>query len=90
MGKFLLGLLVGVVVTIVGGFIVMFAIGRLFATNQPTVAANSVLVLSLSGEVPESAPVELPIPFFETQSTPTVRDVWTSLRHAATDPELRD
>ncbi|MBV8831273.1 MAG: signal peptide peptidase SppA [Acidobacteriaceae bacterium] len=89
MGKFLLGLLVGVVVTIVGGFIVMFAIGRLFATNQPTVAANSVLVLSLSGEVPESAPVELPIPFFETQSTPTVRDVWTSLRHAATDNRVK-
>ncbi len=89
MGKFLLGLLVGVIVTALGAFVVVFAIGRLFTSNQPTVAANSVLVLSLAGEVPETPPVEVPIPFLEGQNVPTVRDVWTSLRHAATDNRVK-
>ena len=89
MGKFLLGVLVGVIVTALGAFVLIFAIGRLFASNQPTVAANSVLVLSLSGEVPEAPPVDVPLPLIETQGIPTVRDIWTSLRHAATDNRIK-
>lgn len=89
MGKFLLGVLVGVIVAVLGSLIIVLALGRLFATKQPVVAANSVLVLTLDGELPEAAPLEVPIPFFESQSSPTVRDVWTSLRAAAKDNRIK-
>lgn len=89
MAKFLLGGLVGAIVTVLGIFIVVLAIGRLFATKQPTIAANSVLVLTLEGDLPEAAPVDVPIPFLQVQSVPTVRDVWTSLREAAADSRIK-
>lgn len=89
MAKFLLGLVVGAVVTILGILVIGLAIGRLFATKQPTIAANSVLVLTLQGDLPEAAPVELPFPFLRSQSAPTVRDLWTSLREAATDSRIK-
>jgi protease IV len=89
MAKFLLGVAVGIVVAIFGAVILVLIIGRLFAGKQPTISANSVLVLSLDGELPEAAPVEVPIPFIQTQSVPTVRDVWSSLRQAATDNRIK-
>jgi protease IV len=89
MAKFLLGVVVGVVVAIVGAIIIFLAIGRLFASKQPTIAANSVLVLSLDGELPEAAPVDVPIPFAQLQSVPTVRDLWSSLRQAALDNRIK-
>ncbi len=89
MAKFLLGLVVGAFVTIIGILVIGLAIGRLFATKQPTIAANSVLVLTLQGDLPEAAPVELPFPFLQGQSAPTVRDLWTSLREAATDSRIK-
>ncbi len=89
MAKFFLGVLVGVIVAVLGSFIIVLAIGRLFASKQPTVEANSVLVITLDGEVPEAAPVDFPLPFFEGQSAPTVRDIWTSLRAAAKDNRIK-
>ncbi len=89
MAKFLLGVLVGAIVTVLGIFIVVLAVGRIFASKQPTIAANSVLVLALDGNLPEAAPVDIPIPFLQSQSAPTVRDVWTSLREAATDNKIK-
>lgn len=89
MWKFLLGVLVGLVVAIVVAFVLVFAVGRFFESRQPTVASNSVLVLALNGDIPEAAPVEIPIPFIQAQSPPTVRDMWTSLRQAATDGRIR-
>ena len=89
MWKFLLGIAVGIVVAFVGALIIVFAMGRLFSTKQVSVAGNSVLVLALSGELPEAAPVDIPIPFVQAQSVPTVRDIWTSLRQAATDNRIK-
>jgi hypothetical protein len=89
MAKFLWGVLVGAIVTVLGIFIIVAAIGRIFATKQPSIAANSVLVLALDGELPEAAPVDLSIPFFQKQSAPTVRDLWASLREAATDSRIK-
>jgi protease IV len=89
MWKFLLGIAVGIVVAFLGALIIVFAMGRLFSTKQVSVEGNSVLVLALSGELPEAAPVDIPIPFVQAQSVPTVRDVWTSLRQAATDNRIR-
>lgn len=77
------------VVAVLCGIIVGFAIARLAASKAPEVDANSVLVLNLEGDIPEAAPVELSIPFWQTQNTPTVRDVWTSLHAAATDHRIK-
>lgn len=89
MWKFLLGVLVGLVVAVVVAFVLVFAVGRLFQNRQPTVASNSVLVLALNGDIPEAAPLEIPIPFIQSQSPPTIRDTWTSLRQAATDNRIK-
>ena len=89
MRKFLLGVLIGVVAVVLGMFIVFLAIGRTFANKQPAVAADSVLVLALRGDVPEAAPVDLAIPFFQQQAAPTVRDLWTSLRQASHDARIK-
>jgi protease-4 len=89
MAKFLLGALVGVIVTVLGIFIIVLAIGRLFANKQPTIPADAVLVLSLEGAIPEAAPVDIPIPFLERQSVPTLRDIWASLRQAGTDNRIK-
>ena len=89
MWKFFVGLLVGIVVAVLGTLIIVLAVGKLFSNKQPTIAGDSVLVLALSGEIPEAAPVEVPIPFLESESSPTVRDLWTSLRQAATDNRIR-
>jgi protease-4 len=89
MWKFVLGVLVGIVVTFVAGLVIVFAIGRIFESKQPAIASNSVLVLQMSGEIPEAAPVDIPIPFIESQSSPTVRDVWTSLRQAEKDNRIK-
>jgi protease IV len=89
MGKFLLGVLVGGIVTVLVIVIVVLAIGRIFSSKQPTVSANSALVLSLSGDVPEAAPVAIDIPFIQTPATPTVRDLWTSLHEAARDNRIK-
>jgi protease-4 len=89
MWKFLVGVLVGVIVAVLGTFIIGLALGKLFSNKQPTVAGDSVLILALQGDIPEAAPVDIPIPFVQSQSTPTVRDVWTSLRQASKDNRIR-
>ncbi len=89
MGKFLLGVLVGGIVTVLVLVVCALAISKIFSTRQPAVAANSALVLSLSGDVPEAAPVALDIPFIQSQPVPTVRDIWTSLREAAKDNRIK-
>jgi protease IV len=89
MRKFLLGVLVGVMVAVVGIVIIVLVIGRLAASKQPTIAANSVLVLALEGDIPEVPPVDIPLPFVPSQGLPTVRDVWASLRAAATDNRIK-
>ncbi|MBV8571939.1 MAG: signal peptide peptidase SppA [Acidobacteriaceae bacterium] len=89
MWKFLLGVLIGILVTIVGVFVIVFALGRYFANKPPAIASNSVLVLGLNGDIPEAAPVEVAIPFVQEQSVPTMRDIWTSLQQAANDSRVK-
>lgn len=88
MAKFLLGVVIGIVVAVVGSVIILFAIGRIFTNKQPTVADNSVLLLDLQGAIPETAPVDIALPF-GPQVQPTVRDLWTSLHQAAKDPKIK-
>ncbi len=89
MARFLLGVLVGLVVAVLAVVIVIFAVGRIFANKHPAIAGNSVLVLTLEGDIPEASPVELPIPFLQSQAMPTIRDIWASLQEAATDSRIK-
>ncbi len=89
MWKFLLGVLIGIIVTIFGIFILFLAVGRIFANKAPSVAGNSALVLSLRGDIPESAPVDVALPFLQQQAAPTIRDLWTSLHAAAADNRIK-
>jgi protease IV len=90
MGKFLLGVLVGLLFAVLAGVIIVLAIGKVAASKQaPTIAGNSVLLVDLEGEFPEVAPVEFPLPFLEQQAAVTVRDYWSSLRYAATDKRIK-
>lgn len=88
MKKFLLGLLCGLVLAVLFGVILIFSAVRL-ANTRPMIASNSLLVLRLEGDVPEKAPVEIPLPAFEEQSHLTVRDVWSGLRRAADDSRIK-
>lgn len=89
MWRFLLGVLIGIVITIASIFVIVLAVGRFFASKPPTVAANSILVLPLSGDIPEAAPIEVPIPFLQEQNVPTMRDIWSSLHQAANDSRIK-
>ena len=88
MKKFLLGILCGIVIAVLCGVILLFSAIRM-ASTRPVIADNSLLVLRLEGEVPEKAPVEIPLPAFEEQSHITVRDIWSGLRRAAADSRVK-
>ena len=86
MGKFLIGLLTGVVLVFLTVGILFFALLR-FRERPPDVPSNAVLVLHLEGGVPERAPVEFP--FFGSGPTLTITNVWSMLRNAAADSHIK-
>lgn len=88
MKKFLLGVLVGFIFFGLAAIIFLVALVRL-GSRPATIASGSVLVYKLSGSVPESPQLEIPLPFFESRSPLTVRDHWETLRKAAADPRIR-
>ncbi len=88
MAKFLIGVLVGVILTGLVLVIGVFAIARM-REKPPSIADGSTLVLELEGEIPEKAPVEFPIPFLEQRTPPTVADIWATLRKAAADNRIK-
>jgi protease-4 len=88
MTKFLIGLLTGLVLTILSLIIMAFSLFRL-GERRPTIADGSTLVVSLNGDVPEKSPVEVPIPFIGKPTPLTVHEIWYSLRRAAEDPRIR-
>src|SRR5947209_3655724 len=89
MAKFLLGVLVGVAVAVLIAVVSLLGIGKLFGSKQPVISPNAVLLLNFSGEIPESSPVDLSIPFLQSPGAPTVSDVWNSIHHAASDNRVK-
>ncbi len=89
MKKFLLGVLVGLVFTVLAGIILVLVFAKLVTPKAPSIAASSILVLHLDGDLPESAPVEFPFPFLEQQAAVTIRDFWASVHYAATDSRIK-
>ena len=88
MAKFFGGLITGAVLAIVVVVLIAFSFARL-KDRTPEVPANGVLLLRLSGEVPERVMVDYPIPFFKKADTLTVTDLWGVLRKAAADGRIK-
>jgi protease-4 len=87
MKKFLVGLLVGIIISVFAGVVIAFAFARL-ADQEPAVAENSVLRLTLSGPVDEMAAPSLPFPGQPPSGLTTI-DVWSNLRKAAVDSRIK-
>src|SRR5581483_10080097 len=88
MGKFLIGLVTGFILTGLVLVIVVFALMRLRGA-PPGIPDNAALLLQLEGEIPERAPVEFPIPLIAERQQPTVQEVWSALRKAAADSRIK-
>lgn len=88
MGKFLIGVLTGVILTVLVLVTAGFAVAR-FRERPPDIADNSVLVLKLRGEIPERPPVEFPVALFGTGGQPTVANIWMLLKMAAADTRIK-
>src|ERR1700722_19974496 len=88
MVKFIIGLVTGVLLVFLSFILLFFTLLR-FREKPPDIANNSVLLLRLSGDVPEKAPLELPGIFGGGDATLTVSDLWMMLRKAAADPHIR-
>lgn len=86
--RFGIGFLLGILFTVVVGVILIYAALH-FGERKVNVASNSTLVLHLEGDLPEQAPVEVPIPFLEQRQPMTVLDSWQILRKAATDSRIK-
>jgi len=90
--NFLIGLIVGILVSGLTLLIVVFAIVKLassFGDKPVTVADGSTLILKLEGELPEKTPAEIPLPMFEAQTPMTVHEVWETFRKAAADSKIK-
>ena len=87
MKKFLVGLLIGIVLSVFTGIVVAFAFARL-SEQEPDVPENSVLRLSVSGPVDEMAGFTFPIPG-QPPSGLTTLEIWSSLRKAAVDSRIK-
>jgi len=88
MVKFILGLVTGVLLIFLSFILVFFALMR-FREKPPDIVNNSVLVLRLSGQIPERAPLDLSNILGSGNGTLTLPDVWMLLRKAAADSHIR-
>jgi protease IV len=86
MAKFLIGLATGILLVFAFIFLLFFSLLR-FRERPPEIASNSVLVLHLSGDLPEKASLE--IPFLSQGPNLTVSNVWMALQHAAADSRIK-
>jgi protease-4 len=86
MVKFFLGLISGALLVFLALILIFFAALRL-RERPPEVASNSVLVMRLRGDIPERAPLQLPV-FLSGRGQVTVANVWMALKKAAADPRV--
>jgi protease-4 len=86
--KFILGFIIGLLFAGLAVVILIFAVARI-GDRKPNVVANSTLVLRLEGDLPEQAPVDVPIPFLQDQPPMTLAETWQLLRKAAADSRIK-
>jgi protease-4 len=88
MVKFLIGLVTGVALVFLS-LILLFVVALRFRESAPVIADNSVLVLRLTGELPEKPPMELPSFLADDHVPLTVIGVWSALEKAAADARIK-
>ncbi len=88
MRKFLLGLLIGFVFCALA-LVISFFVAVRVSSRPPSIPGDSILAFTVEGEIPESPPVEVPLPVFQRMTPATVRDNWELLRKAAADSRIR-
>ena len=88
MKKFIIGLLTGIALAVLSLVIIGFSLARM-GDRRPVIPDNATLVIRLEGEVPEKAPVSVPLPIVGTEEVATVRDLWMTLRKAAADKRIK-
>ncbi|HUA59291.1 MAG TPA: signal peptide peptidase SppA [Verrucomicrobiae bacterium] len=87
MAKFFIGLVAGILLTILAALAVLLLVVH-YAGKPPVVASNSVLVMRLTGDVPEKPGVDMPA-FLGDDAAPTITNIWMALRKAAVDSHIR-
>src|ERR1051326_3319581 len=88
MARFFIGLVTGVILVFLTMVLLFFAPLRL-REKPPSIADNSVLVMRLSGSLPEKPPIEIPDFLGAGRPGATIANVWMSLKKAAVDPRIR-
>lgn len=88
MKKFLLGILAGLIIAGVTGVVLLFSVIR-FSKREPEAPNMAWLSLRLEGELPEAPPMAAPFPGLEDRTPLTVAEVWSTLRRAARDPNIK-
>jgi protease-4 len=88
MKRFATGFVIGLLFAGLVAAIVVFSAMRL-GEHKVTVAEGSTLVVHLEGDLPEQAPVELPLPFLEQQQPMTMIEAWQLFRKAASDSKIK-
>ncbi len=89
MKRFAIGFVIGILFTALAAVILVFAVMRLGSERKVVVADGSTLVVHLEGELPEQAPLVLPLPFLEEQEPMTMLDVWQLFRKAQSDSRIK-
>jgi len=89
MAKFLIGLITGIILTVLLAVVIVFSLARFGTDKRAVIPAEATLILRINGEIPERHPLEFPIPFFEQQTASTVKDIWEVLRKAAVDTRIK-
>ncbi|HWE52689.1 MAG TPA: signal peptide peptidase SppA [Bryobacteraceae bacterium] len=85
MTRFLIGVATGIaLIIILSAAVAWYA----FHPRMPSVADGSTLILHIGGDIPEKPPIDLGLPFVQ-QRTVTVEDLWSMLRHAASDSRIK-
>jgi protease-4 len=90
--NFFIGLVAGIVLSGLTLLILFFAVVRLagsFAERPAAVADGSMLVVKLTGALPEKTAPEIPIPFLDAQTPMAVHEVWEMFRKAAADSRIQ-
>lgn len=88
MAKFLLGILSGVVLTVLTVF-AMILVAATFGTPAPSVEEDSVLTIRLQGDIPEYSRTDFSFEFMRSGPPPTLLDLRDTLHHAAGDDRIR-
>ena len=92
MKNFLIGIVVGIVLSGLTALIVVFAFVKFassFGEKPVTVADGSTLVFKLEDALPEKTPPEIPLPMFEAQTPMAIHEVWETFRRAAYDSRVK-